>query len=159
MKTEQKQLWRMIEPLIVCAVFASLYAIGGSGDFWGGQKWIRRFLAPFLFCLWAFLRSWDWRYFVQMPFMMGSLCLPYGSDSTFGKIILRTLFGTANGASSSIRNGWLKKWALVIIQIVVVTAVSVGLGVWNETPNAMVEQALIGFVIVLIPAFTVSKTS
>lgn len=158
MKTEQKQLLRMIEPLIICAVFAALYAIGGSGEFWGGQKWIRRFLAPGIFCIWAFLRGgFDWRYFLQLPFMIGALTLPYDADDTVAKILLRSASGAANGVSTSIRYAMLKKWALAIVQIIICIAVSVGLGVWNQTPNAMTEQALIGFVMILIPAFTVSK--
>lgn len=157
MKDEQKQLLRMLEPLIVCVVFASLYCVGGSGDFWGGQKWLRRYLAPGLFCIWAFIRSFDWRYFVQMPFMFGALCLPYGADSVFEKVVLRGIWGVANGVASSIRNFLVWKVALAITQIVIVTAVSVGLGVWNQTPNAMIEQFLIGFIIILIPAFTVER--
>lgn len=155
MKTEQKQLVKIIEPLLVCSIFAAMYAVGGSGDFWGGQKWIRRFLAPALFCLWAFIRSgFDWRYFVQIPFMFGALCLPYGADSTTLKIILRGVFGLANGVSTSICNIWRKRWSLVALQLTIVTAVSIGLGVFNDTPNAMVEQFLIGFIIILMPSFT-----
>ena len=155
MKTEQKQLLWIIEPLIVCVIFAALYAVGGSGDFWGGQKWIRRFLAPALFSLWAFLRSgFDWRYLVQMPFMLGALTLPYGADNTIIKILLRGVFGLANGTATSIRNAWHQKWAIVIGHILLVTVVSVSLGVWNQTENAMAEQFLIGLSIVLIPAFT-----
>ena len=157
MKIEQKQLLRLIEPLIVCACFGFCYAIGGSGDFWGGQKWIRRFLAPGLFSIWAFVRSFDWRYFVQMPFMMGALCLPYGTDSFIGKIFMRGTFGAANGTATAIQPAWKKKWAIAIVQIFIVTAVSISAGVWNQFTNAIVEQYVIGFIIIFIPAMSVSK--
>ena len=154
---ERKQLWRILETLGVCVIFASLYAIGGSGDFWGGQKWIRRFLAPGLFCIWAFLRSFDWRNLAAMPFMFGALCLPYGSDDFIGKFILRASFGAANGVATSIPNFLNKRFALAIMQIIIVIAASVGAGVWNQFPNAMVEQAVIGFIIIFIPAMSVRK--
>lgn len=155
MKTEQKQLIAILEPLIVCAIFASLYAIGGSGDFFGGQKWLRRYLAPALFSIWAFIRSGlDWRYLVQMPLMFGALCLPYGSDTLLGKIFLRASFGSANGIATSVRNALKKKLALVIAHIIICAIISVSLGVWNQTENAIVEQFIIGFIIVFIPAFS-----
>ena len=155
---ERKQLWVIFEAVMVCIVFASLYAIGGSGDFWDGQKWLRRFLAPALFTAWAFFRSGlDWRYLVQMPLSMGALCLPYGSDDFFGKVILRGAFGLANGAALSIVSIFDKRFALAIMQVAVVNIVSVGSGVWNEFPNAMVEQFVIGIVIIFIPAMSVRR--
>lgn len=51
---ERKQLWFIIEAVIVCIIFGALWAAGGSADF-GGQKWLRRFLGPGLFGIWAFI--------------------------------------------------------------------------------------------------------
>lgn len=153
---ERSQLWYILEAVIVCVIFASLYAMGGSADF-GGLKWLRRFLAPGLFTIWAAIRAGDYAYLVQMPFMMGALCLPYGSDTLFGKFILRGLFGFANGTASSVGNAWNKKWALVIMQVLIVTIASIGAGVWNQFPNAMAEQFFIGFAIIFIPALSVRK--
>lgn len=156
MNNERSQLWIILEAMLICVVFASMYAIGGSGDFFGGQKWIRRFLAPSMFSAWAFLRGGgDWRYLVQMPLMMGALCLPYGADNLWGKIFLRGIFGAANGAASSVVNAWSKNWTLAIMHLVIVVTVRIGAGVWNQFPNAMAEQFVIGLVIILIPALSV----
>lgn len=155
---ERKQLWMILEAVGICVIFASLYAIGGSGDFFGGQKWIRRFLAPGIFCIWAFIRSGlDWRYLLQIGPMMGALCLPYGSDTLFGKTVLRGLFGLANGTASSIANGLHKRWLLSGFQVVLVTSVSIVFGVWNPL-FAMPEQFVIGFIIVFIPAMSVRRS-
>lgn len=157
MRKEQKQLLLIIETIVVCVVFASLYAIAGSEDFWGGQKWLRRFLAPALFAVWAFLRSgFNWRYFVQMPLMMGALTLPYGSESLGMKWFLRGLCGLANGASSSVVNYWDKSFLLAVFQTVLCVAISIVAGVYNPFDNAMKEQFVIALFIIAIPAFSVT---
>jgi len=154
---ERKQLWLILEAVLVCVIFAALYSAGGSGDF-GGLKWLRRFLAPSLFCVWAFLRSGlDWRYFIQMPLMMGSLCLPYGADDFIGKVFLRGCFGLANGAASAFVDAWHKRFIIAMLQLGIVVAVSIVSGALNPFPNAMVEQFVIGFVIVFIPAMSVGR--
>lgn len=154
---ERKQLWVILESVAICVLFASLWAMGGSKYFWGGQKWLRRFLAPSIFCLWAFLRSgFDWRYFLQMPLMMGAATLPYGADSLGVKWLLRILFGVGNGVASSVVNGWWKRWLLVGFSISLVITTSVVLGVYNPL-SAMWEQFGIGFLIVFIPAMSVLR--
>lgn len=154
---ERKQLWIILEAVAVCVCFSAIYAIGGSGDFFGGQKWLRRFVAPAIFCVWAFLRSgFDWRYFIQMPFMFGALCLPYGADELIGKIILRGSFGLANGSASSLANTINGRWLLVGIQIFIVTLFSIVFGVWNPLLS-MPEQFVIGFIIIFIPAMSVRR--
>lgn len=156
MDNERKQLWYILECAGVCVIFAALYAIGGSGDF-GGLKWLRRFLAPGLFCIWAGVRSFDWHYAVQIPFMIGGLTLPYGSDDVLEKVILRGVFGLANGISSSTANLIHKRYFLTLFQVVLVTLVSIGAGVFNPFDNAMIEQFIIGFIIIFIPAMTVKR--
>lgn len=158
MSNERSQMWIVLEAVLVCVVFAALYSAGGSADF-GGMKWLRRFLAPGLFSIWAFLRSgMDWRYLVQMPCMFGSLCLGYGGqDTIWGKVFVRGLFGLGNGVSSSVANGINKRWLLVAMQVLIVTGVSIGAGAYNPFPNAIVEQFVIGFIIIFIPAMSVKN--
>jgi len=152
---ERKQLWFVVEALTVCVLFGALWSMGGSDDFWGGQKWIRRFLGPFLFSIWAFIRSgFDWRYLVQMPFMMGAATLPYGADTLGAKWLLRGVFGSANGVAVSITDFMRKRFSVVILVILVNIIVSIGAGVYNQFSNAMAEQALIGFMIVVFPALS-----
>lgn len=156
MKAEQKQFYVVLETIVVCIIFAGLYAIAGSQDFWGGQKWLRRFLAPGLFCLWAFFRSgFDWRYLIQMGPMMGGLTLPYGADSLGMKWFLRGICGLVYGTSSSIVNFWHKRFLMGIYQIILAASMSIIAGVYNPFSDAMKEQFVIGLFIVLLPAFTV----
>lgn len=158
MKTEQKQLLFVLEKALVCVIFASLYTMGGSGDF-GGYKWLRRFLAPGLYCLWAFLRSFDWRYLASMPLMMGALTLPYGAEETGLKIWLRGVFGSANATATSIPQLLHKQFILPLMHLIIVMTASIGGGVFNQFPNAMVEQFIIGLAIILIPAMAVKRSS
>lgn len=146
----------LLETFALCLVFASLWAVGGSEDFFGGQKWIRRFLAPAVFSLWAFLRSgFNWHYLIQMPFMMGASTLPYGADSLTMKWFLRGLFGIVNGSAASVVNIWRKRLDLSIFSIILSITCNIYFGVYNPFSNAMTEQFLIGLIIILIPAFTI----
>jgi hypothetical protein len=158
MKTEQKQLRDILIKVAVVVVFASLYAAGGSGDF-GGLKWLRRFLAPAIMVgamCWTAKSLWP---LVQLPFCWGALSLPYGADSTIGKVLLRASFGAANGVASSGLNLIRRKWLLAGLQTVLCVATSVVLGVWGGTGNAMVEQFLIGFMIAFLPVMTANKNA
>ena len=156
---ERKQLWLILEAAIVCLIFAACWAIGGSGDFWYGQKWIRRFLGPGIFGLWAFFRSgFDWRYFIQMGLMMGASTLPYGADNTWTKIFLRFSSGAAIGTASSVVNIWYKKWLIVGIHIFACIFFSIMFGVFNPL-EAMWEQFILGFIYCFIPAMCVRKKS
>ena len=154
---ERKQLWFILEGAFVCAIFAALWAIGGSGDFWGGQKWIRRFLGPGLLCLWAFVRSGlDWRYLVQMPLMMGASTLPYGADDLGTKWLLRGVFGVANGIGANVANLLLKRWLVSAFSFVFIIATSIVFGVYNPLP-AMAEQFVIGFSIAFFVTISVKR--
>lgn len=155
---ERKQLWGILEAAIICIIFAACWAIGGSGDFWGGQKWIRRFLGPAILCGWSFFRSgWDWRYLVQMPFMMGASTLPYGADNTATKWLLRGLFGAANGIAANVANAWQGRWLISGFSFVLIIATSIAFGVYNPLPNAMVEQFVIGFMIAFFVAISIKN--
>lgn len=157
MRNEQKQTLYFLEAVFVASIFGALYAVGGSEDF-GGMKWIRRFLAPALFSIWMFLRSKDWRSFCGLPLMIGGLCLPYGAESTAGKLGLRTLFGSVVGIGStaySLLNGFFK---LAFVQIFLCAFVSAILGTFNPFPqNAMAEQGAIGFTFVFLPALILKR--
>lgn len=154
---ERKQLWLILEGAFVCAVFAACWAIGGSGDFWGGEKWIRRFLGPTALCGWAFWRSgWNWRYLVQMPLMMAASTLPYGADDTATKWLLRGIFGVANGISANVVNAWKKRWLVSVFSLVLIVATSIAFGVYNPL-SAMAEQFVIGFVIAFFVVMTVTS--
>lgn len=158
MKTEQKQTLFFLEAVLVACVFGALYAIGGSEDFFNGQKWIRRFLAPALFGLWAFLRSFDWRSLVGIPLIMGGLCLPYGADSFIEKTGLRLLYGSAVGLGFSLYALLNKYFKFFLIQIFICAFVSWLLGVFNPFPkDAIAEQGAIGFTFAFLPALILKR--
>lgn len=149
MKIEQKQLLGFLARLGLVVMFASLYAIGGSGDFWGGQKWIRRFLAPGLLCGGGFAISLNWRSVVFMPLMMGALTLPYGAEKVVVKFFLRFMDGSAYALAYNGFNLWTKQWLIAGFGITATIAASVIFGVWNPFANPMLEQGFIGTMIAL----------
>lgn len=156
---ERKRLWFLLEAGVVCIVFAALWAVGGSDEFWDGQKWIRRFLGTGLLCLWAFLRSgFDWRYLIQMPLMMGASTLPYGANDTLTKWLLRGLFGVANGVAANTANLIHKRWLISGFSFVLIIASSIAFGVYNPF-DAMTEQFVIGFMIAFFVVISVVPKS
>lgn len=157
MKLEQKQLIGFIGRCAVLIVFSSLYAIGGSGDFFGGELWIRRWLAPAFLCAWAAIVARDWRPLVLFPLMGLSLTLPYGADQLWQKIFLRGGFGLAAGLAFSSYNIWCKRFSLVVLGVIISVCGSIALGVWNQTPNPMIEQGAIGAAISFAFIFGVRK--
>ena len=124
-------------------------------------KFLRRFIAPAICCGAMFGFSRDWKVFIQMPFMFGSLSMGYGAESVSGKILRRLAFGSANGISSSIYNGIKMRWKIVVWQFVAVSAACVFFGVLNPfnymLAGARTEELFIGLVIFLIPLLSASR--
>ena len=152
---EKNALRNALIKLGICCTFAILYCLGGMEG--GGGLFLRRFIAPTILVGGMFWFSRDWRSIIQLPFMMFSLAIGYGADTLLAKILKRALFGLANGVSSSGYNIWLKNWLLVGIQIVLLTGLYIGIGVWNPLSDARVEELFLGLVIPLIPLFSVRK--
>jgi hypothetical protein len=156
MSDEKKQLIDFLIRCMVLIVFCALYAIGGSGDFWGGQLWIRRWLAPFIICAFgAVITRGDWRSYAFYPFMAGALCLPYGADVLWLKICLRALFGLTAGLTFNSYNFLTHRVSLFIFGVLIAILGSIILGVWNPVPNAIIEQGLIALCISLTYVFSV----
>lgn len=147
MKKEQKQLMIFLVQMFVLLAFAALYAIGGSEDFWGGQKWLRRWLAPAVLTVGALILARDWRYLMSYPLMAGALCLPYGADGMWEKIGLRAVFGLACALAYNMVNVLRGYITLSIFGAVLCVWASVLLGVFNPTPNAIIEQGTIAMFI------------
>lgn len=157
MTDEQKEQLKVFVRFIFVFVFAALYAYGGIE-----YKWLRRFVAPAELSLGMFIFSRDWRVFIQMPFMMASLSIGYGSDIAWIKIVKRLLWGISNGITSSgysiisaLGNSHL--WTLVFIQNVLVILSVVLLGVFNPLVNARAEEFTIGCLIALLPMMSVRR--
>lgn len=147
MRTEQKQSVLFLVRSFGLVVFASLYAIGGSGDFFGGELWLRRWLAPAVLAAVAFLVSWDWRMLAAYPLMGLALTLPYGADETWQKWLLRGLFGLSCALAYNIPNLLNRRWVLSGFGAVLAVVASVILGVYNPMPDAIIEQGCIGLLI------------
>jgi hypothetical protein len=149
MKLEKKQLIMFLIRAIGLIAFASLYAIGGSGDFFGGSLSIRRWLAPAILAAVGFGVSLDWRMLAAYPLMGLALTLPYGADGTWEKVLLRAFFGLACGLAYNLPNLLHKRWILSGFGFALAILASVVLGVYNPMPDAILEQAgialLIGF--------------
>lgn len=143
MKIEQKQLAVFMLKIFILAVFAAMYAAGGSQDFWGGQLWIRRWMATCLLSLVVCELTKDWKYLLAFPLMAGAMTLPYGADLTMQKILLRAVFGITCGLAFNVPNLLNKRWILAVYGIAISGMTSIILGVFNPTPNAIEEQASI----------------
>lgn len=158
MKIEQKQLLGFLGKCAILIIFAALYAIGGSGDFWGGQKWIRRFLAPAILCLYGVIVSrGDWRSYAFYPLMAGALTLPYGADAFWMKFLLRGVDGIAYGVAFNLYNYFNYRFIVAIYGCILTVAASIVFGVFNPWPNPIIEQGLIGICICLTYVFNVRK--
>lgn len=160
MKQEQKESLEWAVRFIVLGVFCLLYAIAGSGDFWGGQLWLRRWLAPFILCAaGAILSKGDWRSFAFYPIMAASLCLPYGADVLWQKIGLRALCGFAAGISFNLYNFYNYRIVSALTGVLFAFWGSIIFGVFNPWPNAIIEQALIGACYAMTYIFSVRPRS
>lgn len=148
--SEQKTQLLVIYRLILAVIFGILYAYGGMSG-----TWIRRFLAPSVLCVGLCIPSFDWRILVQAPLMMLTLCLGYGGDDLWVKILRRGIFGLANGASSSAYNILRGVVLLVGIQVIMLTVLYIIVGVWNPFPSARAEETFLGTMIALLPALSI----
>lgn len=149
MTEEQKNFRDVLIKLLFVIAFAVLYSLGGA-DF-GPGKWIRRFVAPFVLVTGMTIYSRDWKTIFQFPLMIGPLCLGYGSDVLWIKILKRALYGLLNGAASSFNDLINKRFLIAIFQSVLVLSSVTILGVWNPLPNARVEEFVIAFLIAFFP--------
>lgn len=147
MKKEQKQLLIFLAQMSILVVFACLYSIGGSEDFWGGQKWVRRWLATAILSGAAFAISKDWRHLAVYPLISAALTIPYGADNLWEKIGLRALFGVACAFAYNLVNILRGEWRLALFGATLCTWASIYLGVFNPTPNAIIEQGAIAMMV------------
>jgi hypothetical protein len=152
--SEIRQRWEALAKLVICVIFAFLYAYAGEH---GTPLWLRRYLAPSLLIGSMFYFVRDWKVFIQLPVMFASLSLGYGGGTLWEKIWRRASFGSANGLSSSIYNGLCSKWLLFVTQIVLVTSLYIIMGVWNPLPDARTEELFLGFIIPFIPLMSARR--
>lgn len=141
--------------LVLIAVFALLYGLGGISG-----KWRRRFVAPALYAsglvgfgIWT--DAFHWQYLLCWPFLSIALHIGYGAIFTKDKIIKRSRYGLACGLAS-LSVFWLQgAWTLLALHTVLCIAVSTIAGVWNQTSSARAEETLIGASLILVPMYTI----
>ena len=144
----------------ICIVFSSLYMLGGWGEFFEGQKWLRRILAPLVLAGGLFYFSRDWKSLLTAPLVGLGASLGYGgTNETWLKIIKRGYCGLILGAGS-VAGEWLnKKFLIAIFQTVLVTVSMILLGVYNPLSDARVEEFAIGFLICFLPMMATKRKS
>jgi hypothetical protein len=154
--------WGLVALGGVASLIASiLYMIGGTTMSFGGQKWLRRYVASALLAgaangIAAFLQVWTWQYLLMWPCLIGGFSLGYSSDTTIGKAIKRLIF--ALGVLSACMIGvWAVGFtgaAWVVLGLAaVIGAGSVVLGVWNPFNNAPLEQFIICQILTMFVPF------
>lgn len=125
-----------------------LYMLGGTEGF---GLWTRRFLGMSVLALTGnivalLLGAWLWQYLLFFPILIAGSTLGYGADSTWKKILRRTIFALAISAACLL-GAWAHGFTIFSLMIVGLSfAVGLGsviLGVFNPFNNAPVEQFLI----------------
>jgi hypothetical protein len=135
------------------AVFLAsvLYMIGGTKMSFGGQKWLRRFLASGILAMAAnvtalILGRWAWPLVLIWPALIGGFSLGYGGETTGTKVIKRAIFA-AGCCSAGVFGLWATGWTGAGIGVLVLQFLigggSVYLGVRNPYSNAPLEQLII----------------
>lgn len=158
MKDEQKQLLGFLGRCAVLVGFCALYAMAGSEDFWGGQLWIRRWLATFLLCVWgAIITRGDWRSWAFFPLMAGALTMPYGADALWIKVLLRSVDGLLYGLAFNAYNFFSYRINTGVFGVFLSMAASILFGAFNPWPNAIYEQGLIALCVSLTYIFSVRR--
>ena len=130
MTSDKKLQLRLTVAVIAIAVCSSLYS-------WGGVefKWLRRFVMPAVFFATAFGLTRNWKVLIGAPFAVLGLCLGYGADTIWMKVIKRGYCGLLVGGGFS-QNVWYAGFAVFM---------SIVLGVFNPFP-ARYEEMLLGLV-------------
>jgi len=143
-----------IVKVVICLVYAWLYASGGIAG-----KWKRRFIAPGILvgaiCLFSVLNgTFNWWYLTTLPALIGALTLPYGADETKEKIVKRFICALAlivAPISLFIING---AWAGLAIHAGLCLCSHIILGVINPF-NARIEETLIALFTSIIPIMVI----
>jgi hypothetical protein len=128
MSNDKRLQLRLTIAVLTCAICACLYS-------WSGVecKWFRRFAMPAVYFAVAFGLTRNWKVLLGAPLSVLGLCLGYGADALWLKVIKRAYCGVLIGAGLS---------QSLVFAFVAMTA-SVILGVFNPFP-ARVEEMLLG---------------
>jgi len=120
------------------ALGSYFYMLGGRNG-----KWKRRFIGSFIVCsaIWlvsVLLGNFSWWLTALYPLCIGSFVLGYGSDTTGGKILKRSIVVSASLVSGLLLAFIFNKWSVVPIEVVI-ASVTVYLGVRNPIQAAPEE--------------------
>lgn len=113
---EEVIIWQYAVAVMGLAVGSILYSMGGYKG-----KWKRRFVGSFIIsatfngvCAWRGI--WSPYFLLAFPLLIGTFCLPYGSDTLFPKVIKRTTVVAACitiGIGFCIIHGGHSWWVLI----------------------------------------------
>lgn len=143
--------------LAICIVFATLWCLGGWGEFLGGAKWLRRFVAPLELSVGLFYFSRDWKSFITAPLLMIGGSLGYGGDDTLTKVIKRAYCGLILGIGSTAISWSNKRFVFTAFQTILVVMIMIYLGVYNPLADARAEEFSIGLLISFLPVMAVRR--
>ena len=137
--------------LIVLAVYALLYGLGGVSG-----KWKRRFIAPFILVLGITLLSlwsgtFSWLFLLYYPLLTASLHLGYGADEFWVKVKKRMVCGLALGFSAIPIAYATGSWGLFSLHMAWCVTVSVFFGVFNITSSARAEETFLAASTAILP--------
>lgn len=151
MTNEQKEQIYVIIKCLVVVLCAGLYAFGGME-----ATWIRRYLMPVVFT--AFCLAWNKssKHIFILPLLILTLCLGYGADVLWLKILKRSIYGLANAVSFGMFMLLKQQWITYVYHIFLVVSACVVFGVWNPL-TARAEETLLGLCIVLLPLMYLPK--
>lgn len=135
-----------------------LYMWGGTEMSWGGQKWLRRFLASFVLTLAAgltalYLGKWSFRYLLMFPCLSIGFSLGYGRTA----ILLKRTVCAVGILSACFVGLWITGFSgsgwLVFAAASVCGLTSIIMGFFNPFSNAPLEQFLISQVLTMFIPF------
>ena len=148
-------VWLTIPKVLSIFFFIMCYIIGGRK-----RKWIRRFLGGIGFGLSIFGISilashinW-WLLALPVAYPL-ALCMGYGADNLWAKLIKRTLYGVLFGLIGLYAGFMTANLYLGIAQLILPIIVSVSLGVFNPLKDAVTEETLIATSLVIHVPFMV----
>ena len=150
--SEKSLFWGVLGKVAIVVVFGICFAAGGTEGM--GGLWVRRYLGAAILTGGLYWFSRDWKCLLTFPLLAAGMCFGYGADTTGLKVILRAGWGLMTGTASAITDLTNKRWLLAGLQIALVTAFCIILGVWNGLPSAVVEQFAIGCAIAFLPVMS-----
>lgn len=143
--------------IAIVLVFATLYMLGGWGEFLDGAKWLRRFVAPCVLSGGIFYFTRNWKALLIAPIVGLGASLGYGADNLWAKILKRGYCGIVMGIGTVADCIIDKKFVFSVFQTLFITVAMIYLGVANPLSDARAEEFCIGLLIAILPVMAARR--